>query len=100
MSPWFRGRAGEPARPPPYWEEASQHRCPGLLRLLEGVVDTLLSGERKLELLVEAAHELFGLRQAHELVRGVPLLVDVERRLEQRITLAEVRLRRLVAREA
>src|SRR5213078_3675277 len=86
-------------RDPRRTREALQHRCPGLLRLVEGVVNTLLAGERELELLVEAAHELLGLRQAHELVRGISLLVDVESRLEQRVTLAEVRLCRLVARE-
>src|SRR4051812_11525950 len=99
MSPWSGGPRRRTGGASAVREEVSHHRCPGLLRLLEGVVDTLLAGERELELLIEATHEVFGLRQAYELVRGISLLVDVERRLEQWIGLAEVRLCRLVARE-
>ena len=87
-----------PARPH-RGEEGLRTPTPGLLRLVERVVDTLLAGEHELQLLVEAAHQVLGLRQAHELVRGIPLLVDVEGRLEQRVTLAEVRLGGLVAGE-
>src|SRR5690242_7139610 len=95
-----RGPGGRTAMAPAVCEDASKHRCPGLLRLVESVVDTLLAGEHELELLIEAAHELLGLRQSHELVRGISLLVDVEGRLEQGVALGEVRLGVLVAREA
>src|SRR5688572_26194567 len=41
--------------------KASNHRRPGLLCLIEGLVHGLLAGERELELLIEGTHQLFGL---------------------------------------
>src|SRR3984893_9991039 len=64
-------RAGEPARHPAV--EPSDHRRPGLLGLVEGVFDSLLAGDRDLDLLLAGPHAIFGLRPPHELVRGTPL---------------------------
>src|SRR5256885_13315725 len=78
----------------------ADHRGPGLLRLGEGVAHTRLAGQRELELLVEAAHQVLGLGQADELVGRVALLVDVEGGLEPRVAAREVGRRVLVAGEA